>query len=294
MSSERTVTVFGGTGFLGRRVVDALLRHGFAVRVASRHPRRDPPPAAESVKADVNDDRSVESALAGVFAAVNAVGLYVEQGDQTFESVHVEAAARVAAQARTAGLERLVHVSGIGADAGSSSSYIRSRGRGEGAVREAFPASTVMRPGAMFGPDDSFLNAVKGVLRRSRLFPMFGNGRTLLQPACVEDVAEAIARTLADPRPEPVYELGGPRILTYEELVGEVGRHLGVRPIAIPVPFPIWHALAFAAERLPSAPLTRNQVELMECNNVASPGHPGFSDLGIEPRDIDTVLATAG
>lgn len=159
--TSRKVTVFGATGFLGRRVVLHLLDHGFEVRAASRHPERGAQvfrnwsSRLEVVGADVGDDRSVISAVAGAFAVVNSVSLYVERGSDTFRSVHVEAAARVAKCSRGSGVRRLAHVSGIGADAQSHSSYIRSRGEGESAARAAFSEATIIRPSAMFGPDDA-------------------------------------------------------------------------------------------------------------------------------------------
>ena len=165
-ANNRFVTVFGGTGFLGRRVVRHIRKHGFSVRIASRHPDRGQTlfalddPQLQSIEANIHDERSVADAVAGAYAVVNAVSLYVEHGRETFHSVHVEFAQRVAAQARLAGVERLVHVSGIGSDAASPSLYIRKRGEGELAVRAAFANATVVRPAVMFGPDDAFLTTL--------------------------------------------------------------------------------------------------------------------------------------
>ena len=201
------VTVFGGTGFLGRRVVRHLLECELSVRVASRHPERaialfpDVRLSIESLHADVNDDRSVAAAVAAVEGVVNAVSLYVETGRHTFYSVHLTAAARVARLAREAGVERLIHVSGIGSDAGSASPYIRSREEGERIVREAFPTATLIRPSVMFGRGDAFLTPVARMLRRLPVFPLFGRGQTRLQPVHVEDVAGAIARAMQPPLP---------------------------------------------------------------------------------------------
>src|SRR5258705_2134681 len=160
-TNGRTVTVFGGTGFLGRRIVRHLRSRGFPVRIASRHPDRGhrlfgpDDPQLQSVVADIHDKRSVADALAGAYGVVNAVSLYVEHGQQTFHSVHVESAQRVAAQAHRAGVERLAHVSGIGADAASQSLYVRKRGEGELAVRGAFAQAPLIRPAGMFGPGDA-------------------------------------------------------------------------------------------------------------------------------------------
>ena len=203
---DRTVTVFGGTGFLGRRIVRYLRSCGFPVRIASRHPDRGhrlfgpDDPQLQSVEANILDERSVAEALAGTYGVVNAVSLYLEHGPETFHSVHVEAAQRVAVQADRAGVERFVHVSGIGADAGSPSRYIRKRGEGEFAVRAAFADALFVRPAVMFGPDDAFLTTILKLLRQLPIYPMFGRGRTRLQPAYVEDVAEAVARVHAASR----------------------------------------------------------------------------------------------
>src|SRR5467141_835457 len=201
-TNDRTVTVFGGTGFLGLRVVRHLRAHEFAVRIASRHPDRGhrlfglDDPQLQSVGANIHDERSVADALAGAFGAVNAVSLYVEHGRETFDSVHVESAQRVAAQAHRAGVERVAHDSGIGADSVSRSLYIQKRGEGELAVRAAFADALLIRPAVMFGPDDAFLTTLLRLLRQLPIYPMFGRGLTRLQPAYVEDVAEAIARAL--------------------------------------------------------------------------------------------------
>src|SRR6202045_1878631 len=201
-TNERTVAVFGGTGFLGRRIVRHLRKREFSVRIASRHPDRGhrlfgpDDPQLQSVEANIQDERSVADALAGAYGVVNAVSLYVEHGQETFHSVHVESAQRVAAQAHRAGVERLFHVSGIGADAASSSRYIRKRGEGELAVRAALAEALYVRPAVMFGPDDAFLTTILKLLRQLPVYPMFGRGRTRLHPAYVEDFAEAIGRTM--------------------------------------------------------------------------------------------------
>ena len=291
------VTVFGGTGFLGRRVVRHLREHEFSVRIASRRPGRgrelfgSDDPQLQSVKADIHDERTVAGALAGASGAVNAVSLYVEHGRRTFHSVHVEGASRVAVQARRAGIERLVHISGIGADPASPSLYIRTRGEGELAVRAAFPAAILLRPAVMFGPDDAFLTTILALLRRLPLYPMFSHGHTRLQPAYAGDVAEAIARALARTQTSGLtFECGGPRVYTYQELLRVIARSAGLERILVPLPFPAWRALSWIAEVLPHPPITRNQVELMQIDNIASPATPGFAELDIVPRSLEDML----
>jgi uncharacterized protein YbjT (DUF2867 family) len=232
------VTVFGGTGFLGRHVVQRLLEADHPVRVASRHPKRAAAlfPGVhlgiESAYADINDDGSVATAVAGVIGVVNAVSLYMETGQQTFHTVHVEGAARVARLAREAGVARLIHVSGLGSDAKSTSPYIRSRGEGERVVREAFPAATLIRPSVIFGRGDAFVSPICG--------------QTRLQPAYVEDVAEAITRVMQELDSKLCYELGGPRVYTYRSLLEVIAQSLGTKPLLIPVPFDLWRIFALA------------------------------------------------
>jgi uncharacterized protein YbjT (DUF2867 family) len=298
-TNGRTVTVFGGTGFLGRRIVWHLRHSEFLVRIASRHPDRghrlfgSDDPQLQSVGTDIHDERSVADALASAYGVVNAVSLYVEQGQETFHSVHVEAAQRVATQAQRAGVERLIHVSGIGADAASPSRYIRKRGEGELAVRAAFADACFVRPAVMFGPDDAFLTTILRLLRRLPIYPMFGFGRTRLQPAYVEDVAEAIGGIVQRAEtPATIFEFGGPRVYSYKKFLRAVARQAGLAPRLIPVPFAVWRALAWASEILPAPPLNRNQVELMQIDTVSSPGMPGFAELGISPHSVEAILGS--
>jgi len=295
--SVRVVTVFGGTGFLGRRVVEHLREHGFFVRIVSRHRNRSRelfgPDGSQfqSLEADIHDPKAIAEALAGAHGVVNAVSLYVERQGETFHSVHVEAARRLAARAQQDRVECLVQVSGIGADAASPSLYIRKRGEGELSVRAAFPNAVVVRPAVMFGPNDAFLAPILALLRKLPVFPMFGRGLTRLQPAHVGDVAEAIAKALEQPEMRAVtFECGGPRIYSYEELLRAVAREAGLQARLVPMPFAAWRALAVMAEMLPNPPVTRNQVELMQVDNVASPDMPGFAELGISPRPVETTL----
>ena len=296
-TNERIITVFGGTGFLGRRIVRHLRQCDFAIRIASRHPDRAErlfaldDPKLQSVEANIHDEGSVAEAVAGAYAVVNAVSLYIEQGRETFHSVHVESAQRLAAQARKAEVKRFAHVSGIGADATSPSLYIRKRGEGELVVRAAFADSTLIRPAVMFGPDDAFLTTIVKLLSRLPSYPMFGRGLTKLQPAYVEDVAEAIVRALQRTNIHAAtFEFGGPRVYSYEELLRTVALEASLKSSLIPIPFAAWHVLASFAEILPRPPITRNQVELMQVDTVASPEMPGFKELGITPVAVEEIL----
>jgi uncharacterized protein YbjT (DUF2867 family) len=291
------ITVFGGTGFLGRRIVRHLLDHGFRVRAASRHPKRvgsapRPDAGSETATADIREESMVAAALSGAYGAVNAVSLYVERGRATFDAVHVEAAALVARLARASGVERLIHVSGIGADPASSAPYIASRGRGELAVQQSFPGAILIRPSVMFAPDDAFLTTIARLLRILPVYPMFGGGETKLQPVYVEDVAEGIARVLAGEGASAAsYEFGGARVYTNKELVKTVADRIKVRARFVPIPFALWRILALGAEFVPGAPLTRNQVALVQRDNIASADCPGLSSLDIAPTEIETLVS---
>ena len=293
--APRTVVVFGGTGFLGRRVVRHLRDHGFAVHVAVRHPERAaalfPADALlTAVMADIQDETSVARSLTGAWGVVNAVSLYAEKGGRTFHGVHVEAAGRLAAAARRAGVERLIQLSGIGADAHARSAYVRSRGEGEAAVAAAFPTATIIRPSAMFAADDGFTASLASMMHKTSLFPLFGNGSSRMQPVFVEDVAEAVAHILGAPTPAPLYEFGGPEVFTYKGLLETLCRRVGRRCIFLPIPFPLWSLLARAAEWLPNPPLTEGMVALVRRDNVVSGALPGLEALGIAPRALQSVL----
>ncbi len=295
--NNRIVTVFGGTGFLGRRIVRHLRQRGFYVRIASRHSKKGEAlfgtddAQLQSVDANIHDGRSIAEALAGVYGMVNAVSLYLEHQQETFQAVHVESARRLAVLSHRAGLERLIHISGIGSNAASPSLYVRKRGEGEKAVCAAFVDATIIRPAVMFGPDDAFLTTILRLLRRLPIYPMFGRGLTRLQPVYVEDVASAVATTMQGAKQQAlIYECAGPRIYTYEGLLRAVAHEASVQPNLIAIPFATWRAVARFAEMLPNPPLTRNQVELMQIDTVSSPEIPGLRELGISPRSIEKIL----
>jgi uncharacterized protein YbjT (DUF2867 family) len=284
-------TVFGGTGFVGRRIVRHLREAGTKVRIVSRHRDRVEDDGVEQIAADAHNESDVEAALAGADGAVNAISLYVEQGSNSFHSLHVEVAGKIATAARQAGVRRFVHMSGIGANTASPSPYIRSRGEGEVAVRAAFPSAVIIRPAVMFAADDAFLTTILRMLRSLPAYPIFGDGRTRLQPVHADNVAAAIAQILRQSqKPYPVYELAGPRVYSYEELLRTIARIARLRPVLMRTPFALWDALAGLAERLPQPPLSRNQVELMQIDTTASERLPGFRSLGISPRSLEDEL----
>lgn len=290
MARER-VTVFGGTGFLGRTIVRQLVRAHARVRIAVRHPAAEIADEAEQVQADVRDEAAVGAAIAGALAAVNVVGLYVEQGQESFDAVHVQGALHVARQAKHHGLERLIHISGIGADLTSASPYVRARAQGELRVKEAFAGATIIRPSVLFGPQDTFLNALDRISHLLPVVPLFGAGQTRLQPVYVEDVAVAVAACLSKAASVgKTYELGGAEVRTYREILQLVLRHRGRRRALLPVPFVIWDVLASALSILPAPPVTRDQIALMRQDNLVHPGAESFEELGVTPRSLSELL----
>jgi NADH dehydrogenase len=297
-AADKRATVFGGTGFLGRAVVKRLKAEGARVRVAGRRPDAGARPAGvEAVTADLRVADAVARAGVDTDWAVNAVGLYLESRGETFQAVHVEGARAVAeavAEAAAHGTaQALVHISGIGADLASESSYVRARAAGEVAVREAFPEATILRPSVLFGPEDSFSNSLARIARLLPAFPLFGDGRTLLQPVYVEDVAAAAARalSLAEARGR-TYELGGRESYSYRALIELLMRQIGISRPLLPLPFAVWQAQASLLSLLPRAPITRDQIALMRKDNVADPELPGFAELGIEPASVEEILPT--
>jgi len=231
--------------------------------------------------------------MAGADAVVNAVSAYVEKGDATFEAVHVQGAEMVAREAGRLGVARLVLISGLGANPQSPSPYIRSRGRGELVVQQAFPDATIVRPSAMFGPGDALFGTLADLARLLPVLPLIGGGRTRLQPVYVEDVAEAVARILADPGTiGRTYELAGPWVYTLRELVSFTLRVIGKRRLLMPLPFAVAEIQARLFELLPSPPLTTGQVDLLKADSVASGALPGLQELNIPPKAVEEVVPT--
>jgi uncharacterized protein YbjT (DUF2867 family) len=292
------VTVFGGSGFLGRRIVERLLLDGATVRVAARRPAAgafgddEESGRLTAVAADIRDADAVAAAVAQADGAVNAVSAYVERGGTTYEGIHGRGAANLARACARQGVGRLIHISGIGADAASPSRYIAARGHGELVVREAFPRATILRPSVMFGPDDAFLGNLAGIVRWLPVIPLVGGGRCRLQPVHVLDVAEAACRCLGSAAAEgAIYELGGPERPSLREIVERVARRLRRRPILLTLPVDVARPLAHLLEFLPRAALTVAQVDLLATDNLPSGLVPGLADLGIAPRGLADAIA---
>jgi NADH dehydrogenase len=295
---QKTVTLFGGTGFVGRYVAQMLAQRGWRIIVASRHPDRALPLKTAGavgqvvpVFADIRDDGSVAAAVAGADAVVNLVGILFERGKQRFDSIHGEAAGRVARAAAAAGATRFVQVSAIGASADSPSSYARTKAAGEAAVRAAFPGASILRPSVVFGPEDGFFNLFANLARTAPFLPLFGGGTTKFQPVYVQDVAAAVVSCLEqDGTAGQTYELGGPRVYSFRELMELTLKQTGRKKRLVSLS---WGMAAFEAKLfslLPKPPLTPDQVLQLKIDNVVAPGARTLADLGIQATPAELIL----
>jgi uncharacterized protein YbjT (DUF2867 family) len=294
-------TVFGGSGFLGRNVVRALARRDYRIRVAVRRPdlagHLQPLGRVgqiHAVQANLRYPDSVTAAVRHAEVVINLAAILYERGRQTFEAVHVAGADAVAQAAAAAG-GRMIHVSAIGADANSPAQYARTKAAGEVAVRAAVPGATIFRPSIMFGPEDDFFNRFAAMARLSPVLPLVGGGHTRFQPVFVGDVAEAIARAVdGEVAGGVTYELGGPEVKTFRELMQFVLATTGRRRLLVPLPFPIASFQAAFLQFLPKPPLTPDQVKLLRVDNVVSEQaereRRTLAALGIAPTTIEAVV----
>lgn len=317
---RRVITVFGGSGFIGRHLVKRLADAGFQIRVAVRDTE-----AARFLKidgdtgqvapwlADVTRPDQVAAAVNGADCVVNLVGILYEFGRRTFRNIHVDGAAHVAAAAKAAGVKRLVHVSAIGAARDSPALYGRTKAEGEDAVLAAFPDAVIVRPSVVFGPDDNFFNLFAGLSRLTwalpvfgcptwpaiKLFPegglveidLYGDGGTKFQPVYAGDVAEAIKNILSDPATAgQIFELGGPTVYSFKEIMDLLLDATGRKRFLYPLPFGLAAFYAWFLEFWPKPILTRDQVKLLQRDNVVSGKLPGFEELGISPVAAEVVV----
>lgn len=291
LNSSTSVTVFGGSGFLGRYVVQALARTGCRVRVACRRPdlAGHLQPLGNvgqimAVQANLRDEASVRRAVEGMDAVVNLPGLLAQSGKQSFKNVHVDGAGFVAQAARDAGARALVHVSALGASRRSTAAYGRTKAEGEDAVRKAYPNAVILRPSIIFGPGDSFFNRFAAMAQISPFMPLIGGGRTRFQPVYAGDVAQAIIAGLNGRATSgEIYELGGPKVYTFKELLNLTMKYCDRKRMFFPLPFPLAKLQGFFLQMLPGKLLTVDQVRLLQYDNVVS------SEAITEARTIDAL-----
>jgi uncharacterized protein YbjT (DUF2867 family) len=300
---SKLVTIYGGSGFVGRYVAQRMARLGWRVRVAVRRPNEAifvrPYGAVgqvEPVLCNIRDDASVRAAMAGADAVVNCVGTFDKGGRNNFNAVQVEGAARIARLAAEGGVGRLVHISAIGANAASESAYQRTKAGGEAAVLASFPSAVILRPSVIFGNEDGFFNRFAAMSRLGPILPVVG-GATRFQPVHVEDVAEAVVRSVTGDA-SGVYELGGPEVDSFDGLMRRMLKVIQRRRLVLNVPFFLariiggladfgsWLTRGLVRNRL----LTVDQVRSLAHDNVVSPGAKTLADLGIVPATMESVL----
>ena len=300
-NQDKLVTIFGGSGFLGRHVVRALCKEGYRIRVAVRRPdltgHLQPLGRVgqiHAVQANLRHPPSVEAAVRGADIVINLVGILFERGRQSFAAVQAQGPEVAARAAERAGA-RVIHVSAIGADAQSESLYAQSKAAGETAVLAAAPDAVIFRPSILFGPEDSFFNRFAGMARFSPFLPLIGGGMTRFQPVFAGDVAQAIARTAnGKARHGTIYELGGPEVKTFRQLMEFVLATIERKRLLLPLPFRVAELQATLLEWMPTPLLTRDQVRLLKTDNVVSEGarRQGrtIEDLGIDPVSFAAIV----
>ncbi|MFN3583482.1 complex I NDUFA9 subunit family protein [Phenylobacterium sp.] len=300
---QNLVTVFGGSGFIGTQVVRQLAKAGWRIRVAVRNPSlayamrlHGDVGQIDVVQANIRDAASVRRALEGATASINLVGVLYEAGRQGFQAVHVMGARTVAEAAQAQGVARVVQMSALGADPASPSKYARTKAEGEAAVRQIRPDAVIVRPSVVFGPEDGFFNKFAAMASMSPALPLVGGGLTKFQPVFVGDVGKAIARATAEADAAGrTYELGGPAVLTFRELMELMLAETGQKRLLLPVPFPVAGMLGALGDLVAGIippPITSDQVKLLKADNVVSGAHPGLAELGVTATTLEAVLPT--
>ncbi len=300
---SKLVTIYGGSGFVGRYVARRMAKAGWRVRVAVRRPNEalfvkpyGVVGQVEPILCNIRDDASVRAAMRGADAVVNCVGILNNRGRNKFDAVQHEGAERIARIASVEGISRMVHLSAIGADADSASDYARSKALGEESVMTHFPSATILRPSVIFGIEDRFFNKFAGMTTFSMVLPIVG-GDTKFQPVFVDDVAAAVEVSLKGDAPTGVYELGGPEVQTLKALVQFMLSEIQRRRLVLNLPFFVGRIMGFGFDMMqtlslgliPNTILTRDQVRLLRHDNVVSEGARGLADLGIKPTPHESV-----
>lgn len=300
---SKIVTIYGGSGFVGRYIARRLAKAGWRIRVAVRHPNEamhvKPYGAVgqvEPVLCNIRDDASVAQVMNGADAVVNCVGTFDRRGKNNFDAVQHEGAARIARIAADEGVERLVHISAIGADEDAATLYGQSKGKGETAIREHFPQAVILRPSVIFGAEDQFFNRFAGMARLGPVLPLVG-ADTRFQPVYVDDVAAAAVEGVEGRAAPGIYELGGPDVQSFRELMQEMLQVIRRRRMILNIPFFAARPMAFMSEMvsmltggLIPAQITRDQVESLRQDNVVSDDAKTLADLGVEATSMESVL----
>jgi len=297
--SGQLITIFGGSGFIGRHLVGRLAAKGHQIRIAVRDPESASTLMTQGnvgqiigFKTNVRDQRSVERAVAGADIVINLVGILFEKGAQNFGRLHVDAAERIAAAAKSAGAKQLIHMSALGAGKEHEAGYARSKAVGEELAAKEFPGTTILRPSVVFGLDDDFFNRFATLLSLAPAFPVADGGKKKMQPIWVEDLAEAIVRIVETPSQQgKIWELTGPDAYTFHEILEKVLEFTDRKCFLLPVPSGVMSLMATFVALAPGRPqLTPDQVKLLKYDNVPSGDYPNLQDLGIKPTTVDAVV----
>ncbi len=301
---SRLVTILGGSGFVGRYIARAMAKEGWRVRVACRRPNEalfvkpyGAPGQVEPVACNIRDDASVRAVIRGADAVVNCVGTFDRGGKNNFQAVQADAPGRIARIATEEGVQALVHISAIGADGDSPSIYGRSKAAGEAAVSAAFPGAVILRPSVIFGTEDGFFNRFGAMAALSPVLPV-AKAWTKFQPVHVTDVAQAAVKGVLGQASPGIYELGGPEIASFRDLMQKMLGVIHRRRLILNVPTPIMKVMAFAFDMVEAMTLglvrnkmiTRDQLHSLGVDNVVAPGAKGLADLGIAPTAMEAVL----
>ena len=297
---QQRVTIFGGSGFIGRYVVERLADQGAVVTVAVRDVEKAKflRPLGQvgqvtPISVNVHNTNAVARAVEGADAVINLVGILYKTGRQTFQTLHAEVPAAIGRVCADQGIKRLVHVSAIGAQPSAWSEYLRSKGAGEEAVRETFPGVTILRPSVLFGPEDRFFNLFGALARVLPVLPLYGGGKTRFQPVFVGDVAAAIVNALADASTiGKTYELGGPAVYSYAELMKVVLAQTRRKRLLVPVPFFVGEIQATLLGLMPNPLLTRDQILSLKTDNVVAEAAMTLADLGVQPTALEAIVPT--
>lgn len=300
---SKLVTIYGGSGFVGRYIARRMAKAGWRVRVAVRRPNEamhvKPYGAVgqvEPVFCNIRDDASVRAVLAGADAVINCVGTFDRKGRNSFQAIQNEGATRIARIAAEEGVDHLVQISAIGADINAESAYARSKAQGEAGVIEHFPTAVILRPSVIFGPEDKFFNRFAGMTRFGPMLPVVG-ADTRFQPVYVDDVAKAAVMGATGEAKPGIYELGGPEVASFRKLMQQMLSVIRRRRLIVNIPFGIASGMAWVMELIQTASLgivpaqiTKDQVKSLRSDNVVGDGASGFADLGISPVAVESVL----
>ncbi len=294
---NKIVAVLGGSGFLGRYVVEKLARQGALLKVGCRRPEEamhvQPMGNVGQIKilpVNIRDDHSVATFIQDSDVVINLVGILYEKGKQTFQALHVEGAKRVATLVASNGVSTLIQISALGADPHSASSYARSKGQGEQAVMLACPQSTIVRPSLVFGAEDQFFQKFAAWARLSPALPLLGGGTTLFQPVYVADVAEGVVKIIQEKRTGEIFEIAGPKEYTFRDLMLLMMDAINCHRLLIPVPMAAGYLIGAVGQLLPKPPLTIDQLRLLKQGSTLSGKHKTLTDLGIAPHALEALL----